>query len=191
MSPRRKVAPDDVGWLITPKHKPQPRVRWDRPLVAVMAIASLLAGTAITLCALMLYSHETHRRAALQDAAVLADVRSIMTDFVSPDPTGENGANRYVDTMTAHATGEFAQFWRDQRNQTLVQIAVGPKLVGGVLDIGVDRWNDDGSVNVLVVTKAVAKSADGKDAGEQTDWWLATATKEAGQWKISRLSPLG
>ena len=33
---------------------------------------------------------------------------------------------------------------------------------GTVLDAAVARWNDDGSVDVLVVTKFTSKSPDGK-----------------------------
>ena len=49
------------------------------------------------------------------------------------------------------------------------------------------RWNDNGSADVLVATKITTKSPDGKSTIESGNRWVATAIKEGQQWKISQL----
>jgi Mce-associated membrane protein len=56
-----------------------------------------------------------------------------------------------------------------------------------VVEAGVQRWNDDGSADILVATKVTTKSPDGKTTVESGNRWVATATKEGQQWKISQL----
>jgi Mce-associated membrane protein len=56
-----------------------------------------------------------------------------------------------------------------------------------VLEAGLQRWNDDGSADVLLATKITSKSPDGKSTIESGSRWVATTIKEGQQWKISRL----
>ena len=58
---------------------------------------------------------------------------------------------------------------------------------GSVVAAGVQRWNDNGSADVLVATKITSKSPDGKSTIESGNRWVATAIKEGQQWKISQL----
>jgi Mce-associated membrane protein len=50
----------------------------------------------------------------------------------------------------------------------------------------VQRWNDNGSADILVATKTTTKMPDGKSV-ESGNRWVTTATKEGQQWKISQL----
>lgn len=107
-----------------------------------------------------------------------------MTEFTSVDPFH---ANDYVDRVLAHATGDFAKQYQDRENEILLQVARAEPTKGTVLDAGVERWNDDGSANVLVATEMTSKSPDGKRIFEKTNRWVATAKQEGNQWKISSL----
>jgi Mce-associated membrane protein len=89
--------------------------------------------------------------------------------------------------VQAQATGEFAKQYRDKANEILLQVARAEPATGTVLDAGVERWNDDGSANVIVATEVTSKSPDDKQVFENTTRWMATATREGNQWKISNL----
>src|SRR5271163_1033963 len=180
MSPRRKIQPVWQSLLVEPA--PKPMRRWGLP--TVMALATLVALTAITLCSLMLNSHELHRRAMLKDVAVLGDVRSFMIEFTSLDPFH---ANKYVEHVLAQATGDFAKQYHNKENEILIQVARAAPTTGTVLDAGVARWNDDGTANVLLTVKVTAKSPDGKSTYEKANRWVATAKHEGDLWKISDL----
>ena len=86
------------------------------------------------------------------------------------------------------ATGDFQKQYQGSANEILLRIAQGERTKGTVLDAGVDRWNDDGSANVLVATEVTSKSPDGKQTFDNTDRWVATARQEGNAWKISNLS---
>ena len=49
------------------------------------------------------------------------------------------------------------------------------------------RWNDNGSADVLVATKMSTKSPDGKTTIESGTRWVVTTIEEGQQWKISNL----
>lgn len=155
------------------------------PVVAVLS--SAVAVAAIAFCAVNLSAHETQRRTSITDAAVLSYVRSFMTQFTSPDPFH---ANDYSDRVLAQATGDFAEQYRQNQNAILVQVARSEPTTGTVLDAGVSGWNDDGSVDVLVMTKFTSKSPDGKLELERANRWVVTARKEGEWWKISRLTAM-
>lgn len=180
MSPRRKFAPGDPPLLVA---RP---VRHDRPwlLPAACAVAAVLMVVAITGCALMLNSHQSRVRAASRDREVLSYVTGFMTQFISIDPFH---ANDYVTRILAQATGDFSKQYQQNANQILLQVARAEPATGTVLDAGVERWNDDGSANVMVATAISTKSADEKQVMENTNRWAATATQEGNQWKISSL----
>ncbi|UQX10883.1 mammalian cell entry protein [Candidatus Mycobacterium methanotrophicum] len=180
MSPRRKVQPGEAPLFV--ERAVAPRREWRLPLR--FTVAAVVMAEAITACALVLISHESQRRAAMKDRTVIADVRSFMTEFTSPDPFH---ANKYVDRVLAHATGEFAKQYQQRANLVLLAVARGEPTTGTVLDAGVERWNDDGSANVLVASQVSSKSPDGKKTVDVASRWLVTAQKEGDQWKISSL----
>lgn len=164
--------------MVTPK----PPGRWGLPLVA--AAASVLLAAAITVSTLMLINHETDRRAAINDAATLGYVREFMTVYTTLDPFN---ANAYADRILAQGTGDFAKMFKEKQNEILIQVARAEPTTGVVVEAGVQRWNDNGSADVLVATKITSKSPDGKATIESGNRWVATAIKEGQQWKISQL----
>jgi Mce-associated membrane protein len=87
----------------------------------------------------------------------------------------------------AQGTGDFGKMFKDKQNEILIQVARAEPTTGAVLDAGVQRWNDNGSADVLVATKVTTKSPDGKSMVESGSRWVATAIKEGQQWKISQL----
>ena len=115
---------------------------------------------------------------------MLGFVRSFMTGFTTLDPFH---ANAYVDRLLAQATGDFAKQYREKVNEVLISVAQAEPTKGTALDAGVERWNDDGSANVLVATEVTYKSPDGKQTIESTNRWVLTAQREGDQWKISSL----
>jgi Mce-associated membrane protein len=180
LSPRRKIQAGEAP-LFLAQAVARPG-RWRLPVM--LTVAGLVIAEAIIACTLVLISHETHRRAVLKNVTVLADVRSFMVEFTSLDPYH---ANDYVDRILVHATGEFARQYRAKVDLALLGIAKGEPTTGTVLDPGVERWNDDGSANVLVAISVNAKSPDGKADTDIAYRWLVTAQKEGDQWKISSL----
>lgn len=184
MSPRRRIADD------TPEQTPvavsRPRVR--RRLVVATVLAASVIAAALTASVLMLAPHESHRTTMLRQAAVLDVARSFTVEFMSPDPTGDFGANRYVDRMTAQVTGDFATWWDTEQDEILVAIAKGPQIEATVLYAGLERWNDDGSADVLVVVRRAIKDDAGKTVAEPTERVVETVRLEGEQWKISNLS---
>ncbi|OPX05342.1 mammalian cell entry protein [Mycobacterium sp. AT1] len=182
MSPRRKIDPDDVPCFPPP---PRPARRWGAPLV--VTVAALVAISAIATCAWVLSSHDVHRRATMTDAFAVDYVRTFMTEFTSPDPFH---ANDYADRILAQATGGFADQYRQNENEILIGIARSEPTTGTVLDAGVSRRNDDGSVDVLVVTKLTSQSPDGTLQAARANRWVVTTKQEGDQWKISSLIPM-
>jgi Mce-associated membrane protein len=180
VSPRRKIDPAAEEILVAPMRKPLRHWRF----IGVVSLAVLLTAGAIAASTLILISHESHRREAVKDAAVLGYVRSFMTEYTSLDPFH---ANDYADRILAQGTGDFAKVFKDKENEILVQVARAEPTTGTVVEAGVQRWNDNGSADVLVATKVSTKSPDGKSTIESGNRWVATAIKEGQQWKISQL----
>jgi Mce-associated membrane protein len=180
MSPRRKFQPGEEPLLVA--HPPTPQRAWAFPLLTT--VAALLMAAAITVSSLMLISHESRERAASKDRQVLSYVTGFMTEFTSIDPYHSND---YIARILAQATGDFAKQYTEKANEILLQVARAEPATGTVLDAAVERWNDDGSVNVMVATAVTSKSADEKQVFENTNRWTATATQEGNQWKISNL----
>ncbi|MDA4108913.1 mammalian cell entry protein [Mycolicibacterium holsaticum] len=178
MSPRRRIEGDEPDFFETPR---TPR-RWGVPVIAVLA--SLLMVAAITVATLMLIKQETERRVAVKDAMALGYVREFMTEYTSLDPFH---ANDYVERILGQGTGEFASMFNEKKNAILVQVARQEPTTGTVVEAGVQRWNDDGSADVLVATTVTSKSLDGKQTYESGSRWIATAIQEGQQWKISQL----
>jgi Mce-associated membrane protein len=179
MSPRRKV---DAGELDFFDVTPKPPRRWG--LTVIATVATLLIAAAITASTLMLINHETDRRATVKDAAALGYVREFMSAYTTLDPFN---ANAYMDRILAQGTGEFGKMFKEKENEILIQVARAEPTQGTVLEAGVQRWNDDGSADILVATKISQRSPDGKSTIESGNRWVATAIKEGQQWKISQL----
>jgi len=179
VSPRRKFEADEQDFFAV---APRPPRRWGLALIATLA--TLLIAAAITGSTLMLIQHEKDRRASVKEAAALGYVREFMTAYTTVDPFH---ANDYADRILAQGTGDFAKMFKEKENEILVQVARAEPTKGTVLEAGLQRWNDNGSVDVLVATKISSKSPDGKSTIESGNRWVATAIKEGQQWKISQL----
>lgn len=179
MSPRRRVDADEPDFFAV---SPRPPRRWGLPVLA--ALAGLLLAAAVTASMFMLVSHETDRRAELRDAAALDYVRSFMTTYTTLDPFN---ANAYADRVLAQGTGDFAKMFKEKMNEIVIQVARAEPTAGSVVEAGVQRYNEDGSVDVLVATTTTSKTPDGKQTIESGNRWVATTTQEGQQWKISQL----
>lgn len=182
MSPRRRFAPGERPLLVARPVEAEAQRPWLMPLAST--VAAVLMVAAITACALMLASHASRARTASKDREVLNYVSGFMTQFTSIDPFH---ANDYVNRILAQATGEFAKQYQKNANEILLQVARAEPATGTVLDTGLERWNDDGSVNVMVATAITTKSPDEKQVLQNANRWAATATQEGNQWKISNL----
>lgn len=180
MSPRRAVTPQDRPLYV--ETAARPRGWWRVPLWVSAAAVFLI--TAVSICGLILVSHETQRRRAIATATVLDEVRSFMTMYTARDPFH---ANDYVDAVLARSTGDFAEQYQREANTILLNVARGQPTTGTVLDAGLERWRDDGSATVLVVTDIRSTTPDGKAPIHIAYRCLVTATMEGGQWKISDL----
>lgn len=180
MSPRRRFTPGERPLLVA--SPVQARRSWVLPTAG--AVAALVMVAAITLCALMLASNQSRTHNASRDREVLGYVSGFMTQFTSVDPFH---ANDYVNRILAQATGDFAKQYQQNANEILLQVARAEPATGSVLQAGLERWNEDGSANVIVATAITTKSPDGKQVVENANRWAATATQEGNQWKISNL----
>jgi Mce-associated membrane protein len=186
MSPRRKIESAETT-VVAPAAKRNWRagLRRVRGPAALSVVAALLVAAAITVTSLMLWSHETDRRATVRDADVLGYVGQFMTEYTTLDPFH---ANDYADRILANAVGDFAKEFKDKENVILVQVARAEPSKGTVLDAGIERWHDDGSVSVLVATKLTTTTGDPKKPVDSGNRWVVTAIKEGQQWKISQLT---
>lgn len=178
MSPRRKVEPGSREIFRMPDTRPR---RWVLPLVAGLAALAIVA--AITGSALMLIDRETQRRDAVRDVAMLSFVRGFITEYTSPDPFH---ANDYADKVLAQGTGQFAKLYQEKMNEVVIQVARAEPTKGAVQDLGIERWNSDGSADVVVAATTNTTLPDGKTIASGSRW-VVTATKEGEQWKISNL----
>ena len=200
MSPRRRIQPgedpllterlpEDVLWpklprrrLELPRHWWKPSRSWALPLA--VATAAVVAASSITMSSFVLAKQRSHHEVAMREVDLLGFVRAFMTGFTTLDPFH---ANAYVEQIQAHATGDFAKQYRDKQNEILIQVAQAEPTKGTALAAGVERWNDDGSANVMVATDVTFKSPDGKQTFDNTNRWVVIAQREGNQWKISSL----
>jgi Mce-associated membrane protein len=178
MSPKRRIDPHSPAPLALP-----PEAARRRGLPGATALAGLVVAASIAGGSAVLINHEITRSAQVREVAVLSSVRSFITQYTSLDPFH---ANDYADRVLAQGTGEFAKMYGEKMNAIVIQVARAEPSKGTVQDLGIERWNDDGSANVVVAALTSTKMPDGKvvEAGNR---WLVTATKEGEQWKISSL----
>jgi Mce-associated membrane protein len=195
VSPRRRIQPDEKPllteqvptstlWSRLPLRWKLPRQWWKPSRNWALPAAAVLTAGAIATSSIVLVDQRSHHEMAMRDVDVLGFVQAFMTGFTTLDPFH---ANAYVDQILAHATGDFAKKYRDKQNEILIQIAQAEPTKGSALAAGVERWNDDGSANVMVATEVTFKSPDGKQTLDNTNRWVATAQREGDQWKISSL----
>ena len=189
MSPRRRIEPGSNTGAVTvaaPANRRNWRdvVRSARGLPGLGIAASLLVIAALVLTSLMLWSHESDRRAEVTDADVLGSVGQFMTEYTTLDPFH---ANDYADRILGHATGDFAKEFKEKENAILVQVARAEPTKGTVIDAGIEKWHDDGSVSVLVATKISTTVGQSGKPVESGSRWVVSAVKEGQQWKISRM----
>lgn len=181
MSPRRRVDAEERDYF---EFRVEPREPHSWRMTLWSTVAGVLLVAAITAASLMLVSYEGDRRADERDTEALYYVRGFMTMYTTLDPFK---ANDYADRVLAQGTGEFATMFKGKMNEIVIQVARAEPTQGAVTEAGVQRWNDNGSADVLVATKTSSKTPDGKATIESGNRWLATATKEGQQWKISQL----
>ncbi|MET0451738.1 MAG: mammalian cell entry protein [Mycobacterium sp.] len=182
MSPRRRIDDTVVDFLEAHPYEPKRPTRWGLPLTAVLAfvlVAAAIAGSAI-----LAYRHESYRNIQVRDAAALGYVRGFMTTYTTLDPFN---ANAYADRVLAQGTGQFATSFKEKVNEIVVQVARAEPTTGSVTEAGVQRWNDDGSADVLVATTIKTTGPDGKTPVESGNRWVVTTIEEGQQWKISQL----
>ena len=196
MSPRRQIPPGEEPLYIEQLPRttlwsrlPSPQRGWWKPsrtwaVPSIVAAAVLLATGAVTTSSLVLVEHRSQHELTMKQADVLDFVKAFMTGFTTLDPFH---ANAYFDRVMANATGEFAKQYHDKQNEILIQIAKAEPTKGNTLAVGVERWNDDGSANVMVATDVTFKSPDGKQKFDNTNRWVVTAQREGNQWKISSM----
>lgn len=181
MSPRRKLDHTLSDYFAAPP-KPAP-LRWGLPVTAI--VTALLTAVVIGASIFMLVGHESDRRTQLRDASALGYVKEFMTAYTSLDPFN---ANAYADRILAQGTGDFAKQFKEKQNEIVITVARAEPTTGTVLEAGVQRWNDNGSADILVATKVSQKSADGKSPDiESGNRWVVTTIEEGRQWKISNL----
>jgi Mce-associated membrane protein len=199
VSPRRQIQPGEEPlyieqlpkrtlWSRLPVHPTLPQ-QWWKPshawaLPSAVAAATLLTAGAVTTSSIVLVKQRSQHQLAMKEVDVLDFVKAFMTGFTTLDPFH---ANAYVDRISAHATGDFGKQYHDKQNDILVRIAQAEPTKGTALAAGVERWNDDGSANVMVATDVTFKSPDGKQKFDNTNRWVVTAQREGNQWKISSL----
>ena len=179
MSPRRRI---DTGTDAALFRLPQPRPHRGRlALIATIAGTVLVASLVISEVVFGNWRGEHQRQ--IREAAVLSFVRSFVTQYTSPDPFH---ANDYADKILAMGTGQFAKLYSDKMNEVVLQVARSEPGVGTVQELGVERWNDDGSANVVVVSAMVTTMPDGRKIPTGSRW-VVTASREGEQWKVSNL----
>jgi Mce-associated membrane protein len=181
MSPRRRVDPlDDAFFDFTVE--PRPPLRWGLPVAAM--VTGLVAALAIAACVFMVVQHENLRSTQIRDATAVGYVRGFMTEYTTLDPFN---ANDYADRVMAQGTGDFAKQFKEKLNEIVIRVARSEPTRGTVLEAGVQRWNDNGSADVLVAAKVSTASPDGKTTVENGSRWVVTTIEEGRQWKISNL----
>jgi Mce-associated membrane protein len=180
MSPRRRIESAQTPWFRSPE--PAPR---RRGLVVVSAVAAAVIIAAVTISAVVFAKSQAARRDQIRDAAVLTSMRSFITQYTSPDPFN---ANAYAENIVKMGTGNFAKMFSDRMNEVVIQVARAEPGFGSVPEgnIGIERWNSDGSASVVAVSTMTTKMPDGTKV-DSISRWEVTAVKEGDQWKVSDL----
>ncbi len=187
MSPKRKFdnGTDTATNTLHPDYfgvSPKPARWWGFPLVAVLA--AVVVVSAIAASTLMLFRIEVDRWSALRDAAAIDCAREFMTTYLTFDPANTDS---YTDRILAQTTGEFAKMFTERKNEILLRVSRSGPASATVVEAGVQQWNSDGGVDVLLATEIATPTPDRKSTIESGSHWVATAVKEGQEWKISSL----
>lgn len=178
MSPRRRIESGSADLFRMPDLRPR------RPMSTLTAAVAAVALLVAAVVSASVFAHsQNERRAAIRDAAVVDFVRSFVTQYTSPDPFN---ANAYADRVLAQGTGNFAKLYQEKMNDVVIQVAQSEPGAGMVQDLGIERWNDDGSASVVAVANMTTTLPDGKKI-QTGSRWVVTAIKEGEQWKVSNL----
>lgn len=178
MSPRRRVDTGTVDLFQLPTSRPR-RPRLTR--IASVAGAAMIAALVVSA---MVFGHwRTAHSREIREAAALSFVQAFVTQYTSPDPFH---ANDYADRILAMGTGQFAKLYSDKMNEVVLQVARAEPGAGTVQELGVERWNEDGSVNVIAVSSMMTTMPDGRKIPSGSRW-VVTVTEEGDQWKVSNL----
>ena len=132
----------------------------------------------------MLVRHQSDRDAEIRSADALGYVRGFMDVYTTLDPFH---ANDYADRILTYATGDFRKMFEEKKNEIVIQVARAEPTQGSVLQAGIERWNDNGSADVLIAVKTSMRTPDGASVIESGSRWIATTIQEGQQWKISQL----
>ncbi|MCB0943422.1 MAG: mammalian cell entry protein, partial [Mycobacterium sp.] len=149
----------------------------------IAAVGAVLVAAGLATSAGVFAAAQATHRAEIREAAVLSFVRSFITQYTSPDPFH---ANAYADKVLELGTGNFAQLYGEMMNEVVIQVAQAEPGFGTVQELGIERWNPNGSATVVAVANMTTKMPDGKKI-ESGSRWEVTAVKEGGQWKVSDL----
>jgi Mce-associated membrane protein len=179
VSPRTKVDPLDRDYFAVSPRRP---LNWGLPVTAI--VSALVVAAALAGSIFMLIGHESDHRTQVRAATALGCVRGFMTNYTTLDPFH---ANSYTDRVVAQGTGDFLKQFKEKLNEILIQVARAEPTTGTVVEAGVQRWNDNGSADVLVATKISTKAPDGKSTIESGNRWVVTTIEEGQQCKISNL----
>jgi len=186
MSPRRKI--DAAERFVAGDYFKAVAAAPRRTVLAVIAcVATVFVLLAIAASTYLLVQHEKDVASQAKAAAVLGYVEEFMKGFTAVDPFH---ANAYVEKIAGQASGGFAKQFKDKHDQILLQVARAQPAEGAVEAAGVQRWNDDGSADVLIAMKLTTTTPDGNSTVETGSRWVVTATQEGQQWKISRMNPV-
>jgi len=180
MSPRRRF--DVAEWAALRMPDPQPSRRRLRLVASIAAVAII---GALIVSAFVFAKGRTQQRDNIRNGAVKDFVRAFVTQYTSPDPFN---ANAYADKVLAFGTGNFAKLFSEKMNEVVLQVATAEPGFGSVgeQDVGIARWNPDGSASVIAVANMATKLPDGKKI-DSASRWEVTAVKEGDQWKVSDL----
>ena len=132
---------------------------------------------------MMLIQHESDRRT--RSGSRRAGLRARLHDGVHD--AGSVPRQRLCRPDPRQGTGDFAKIFKEKQNEIVVQVARAEPTTGTVLEAGVQRWNDNGSADVLVATKITTKSPDGKQPSRAETVGWQRLSQEGQQWKISKL----
>jgi Mce-associated membrane protein len=179
VSPRIKVDPQVSDYFAVSLRKP---LKWGLPVTAI--VSALVVAAALAGSIFMLVGHQRDHRTQVRDATALGCVRGFMTNYTTLDPFH---ANDYSDRVMAQATGDFLKQFKEKLNEIVIQVARAEPTTGTVVEAGVQRWNDNGSADVLVATKISTKAPDRKTTVESGNRWVVTTIEEGQQCKISNL----
>lgn len=178
MSPRRRLDTAGIETVAMPAEGDR-----RRSLIRSITAAGVVVLAALALSVFTFVHSQTENRATVEQAAVLSFVRSFVSQYTSLDPFK---ANAYAERVEKLGTGEFAKMYKEKMNEIVVAVARAEPSIGNVSELGIQRWNDDGSAEVIAVADMTTTLPDGKKI-HSTSRWVVTAIKEGDQWKVSNL----